>query len=93
MRKYIVGAFVALSLVAILVKWLDGIVPAGNLAILFLTAVVYSANAYGMGAALFTSVAGSWSAKRTLRSTSMTTRSGHDRSLSHRRSRREAGQE
>ena len=54
-HAYILSA-VAVSLVAIVVKWLDGIIASESLAVLFLTAVVYSANAYGMGAALFTSV-------------------------------------
>ena len=54
-HAYVLSAL-AVSLVAILVKWLDGVVPAESLAVLFLTAVVYSANAYGMGAGLFTSV-------------------------------------
>jgi two-component system sensor histidine kinase KdpD len=54
-HAYILSAL-AVSLVAILVKWLDRVVPTDSLAILFMTAVVYSANAYGMGAGLFTSV-------------------------------------
>ncbi len=54
-HAYVLSAF-GVSLVAILMNWLDGIVPASSLAILFLTAVVYSAAAYGMAAASFTSV-------------------------------------
>ncbi len=54
-HAYILSA-VAVSLVAIVIKWLDGVVAPESLAVLFLAAVVYSANAYGMGAALFTSV-------------------------------------
>jgi two-component system sensor histidine kinase KdpD len=54
-HAYILSAL-AVSLVAIVVKWLDGIIDSESLAILFVTAVVYSANAYGMGAALFTSI-------------------------------------
>ncbi|MBY0512253.1 MAG: DUF4118 domain-containing protein [Rhodospirillaceae bacterium] len=54
-HAYILSAF-AVSLVAILVKWLMGIVPAQSLAPLFLIAVVYSANAYGMAAAAFTTL-------------------------------------
>jgi len=54
-HAYILSAF-AVSLVAILVKWLAGFVPAPSLAPLFLMAVVYSANAYGMAAASFTTL-------------------------------------
>jgi two-component system sensor histidine kinase KdpD len=54
-HAYILSAF-AVSLVAILVKWLADIVPAESLAPLFLIAVVYSANAYGMAAAAFTTL-------------------------------------
>ena len=54
-HAYVLSAF-AVSLVAILVKWLGGIVPAQSLAPLFLMAVVYSANAYGMAAASFTTL-------------------------------------
>ncbi len=54
-HAYILSAF-AVSLVAVLVNWLDKLVPNPSLAILFLTAVVYSANAYGMAAATFTSL-------------------------------------
>ncbi|MHB1206416.1 MAG: DUF4118 domain-containing protein, partial [Rhodospirillaceae bacterium] len=54
-HAYILSAL-AVSMVAIVVKWLDGTIASESLAILFMTAVVYSANAYGMGAALFTSV-------------------------------------
>ncbi len=54
-HAYVLSAF-AVSLVAILVKWLAGIVPTPSLAPLFLMAVVYSANAYGMAAASFTAL-------------------------------------
>ena len=54
-HAYVLSAF-AVSLVAIPVKWLAGIVPAQSLAPLFLLAVVYSANAYGMAAASFTAL-------------------------------------
>lgn len=56
-HAYVLGAF-AVSLVSLLVQFLDGLVPAGSLVILFLTAVVYSASAYGMAAASFTSLLG-----------------------------------
>jgi len=54
-HSYVLSAF-AVSLVAILVNVLDRFVPSPSLAILFLTAVVYSATAYGMAAATFTSL-------------------------------------
>ncbi len=54
-HAYILSAF-AVSLVSILVQFLDGFVPPEGLIMLFLTAVVYSASAYGMGAAAFTAV-------------------------------------
>ncbi|MCA0201712.1 MAG: DUF4118 domain-containing protein, partial [Proteobacteria bacterium] len=54
-HAYILSAF-AVSLVSILVRILDGLVPAEGLVMLFLTAVVYSASAYGMGAATFTTL-------------------------------------
>ena len=54
-HAYILSAF-AVSLVAVLVNLLDRVVPSPNLAILFLTSVVYSATAYGMAAATFTSL-------------------------------------
>ncbi len=54
-HAYILSAF-AVSLVSILVRFLDGVVPADGLVMLFLTAVVYSASAYGMGAATFTTL-------------------------------------
>ncbi len=54
-HAYVLSAF-AVSLVAILVKWFSGILPATSLAPLFLMAVVYSANAYGMAAATFTTL-------------------------------------
>ncbi|MGZ6352846.1 MAG: DUF4118 domain-containing protein, partial [Ktedonobacterales bacterium] len=54
-HAYVLSA-VAVSLVATLIKWLDGVAPTETLAMLFVTAVVYSASAYGMGAALFTSL-------------------------------------
>ena len=54
-HAYILSAF-AVSLVAILVKYASGIVPAQSLGALFLMAVVYSANAYGMAAAAFTTL-------------------------------------
>jgi two-component system sensor histidine kinase KdpD len=54
-HAYVLSAF-AVSLVAIMVNWLDGIVPTLSLAPLFLMAVVYSANAYGMAAAVFTTI-------------------------------------
>ena len=54
-HAYVLSAF-AVSLVAILVKWFAGIMPATSLAPLFLMAVVYSANAYGMAAAAFTTL-------------------------------------
>ncbi len=54
-HAYVLSAF-AVSLVAVLVNLLLPVSPGPSLAILFLTAVVYSANAYGMAAATFTSV-------------------------------------
>lgn len=54
-HAYILSAF-AVSLVSLLVRALDGLMPTDGLAILFLTAVVYSASAYGMAAAAFTSL-------------------------------------
>lgn len=54
-HAYILSAF-AVSLVALVVKWFAGIVPAQSLAAMFLMAVVYSANAYGMAAASFTTL-------------------------------------
>ncbi|MGE3332850.1 MAG: ATP-binding protein [Rhodospirillaceae bacterium] len=54
-HAYILSAF-AVSLVSILVRFLDGLVPAEGLVMLFLTSVVYSASAYGMGAATFTTL-------------------------------------
>lgn len=54
-HAYILSAF-AVSLVSILVRFLDGVVAADGLVMLFLTAVVYSASAYGMGAATFTTL-------------------------------------
>ena len=53
-HAYILSAF-AVSLVCLLARLLDGLVPADYLVILLLTAVVYSAGAYGMAAAAFTS--------------------------------------
>jgi len=54
-HAYILSAF-AVSLVALVVKWFATIVPAQSLAAMFLMAVVYSANAYGMAAASFTTL-------------------------------------
>ena len=54
-HAYILSAF-AVSLVSLLVRALDGLMPTEGLTILFLTAVVYSASAYGMAAAAFTSL-------------------------------------
>ena len=54
-HAFVLSAF-AVALVAILVKWLAGIVPVQSIAPLFLIAVVYSANAYGMAAATFTTI-------------------------------------
>jgi len=54
-HAYILSAF-AVSLVTVLVQFLDRLLPAGNLVMLFLTAVVYSASAYGMAAAAFSTV-------------------------------------
>ncbi|MCB2108008.1 MAG: DUF4118 domain-containing protein [Rhodobacteraceae bacterium] len=54
-HDYVLSAF-AVSLAAILVKWLDVIVPPESLAAVFLTAIAYSASAYGFAAALFASI-------------------------------------
>lgn len=54
-HAYILSAF-AVSLVSVLVRFLDQLVPPEALVMLFLTAVVYSASAYGMAAATFTTL-------------------------------------
>ncbi|MDX2223198.1 MAG: DUF4118 domain-containing protein [Rhodospirillaceae bacterium] len=54
-HDYVLSAF-AVSLAAILVQWLDRFVPPDNLAMIFLTAVIYSASVYGFAGALFASV-------------------------------------
>jgi two-component system sensor histidine kinase KdpD len=54
-HAYVLSAF-AVSLVALLVKWLADIVPTQSIGAIFLLAVVYSANAYGMAAASFTTL-------------------------------------
>ncbi len=55
-HAYVLSAF-AVSLVSLLIQLLDQLVPPENLVMLFLTAVVYSASAYGMAAATFTTIA------------------------------------
>ncbi len=52
-HAYVLSAL-AVSLAAVLVNWLDGIISAETLGMTFLTAVVYSAVTYGMAAAIFT---------------------------------------
>ena len=52
-HAYILSAL-AVSLAAVLVNWLDGILSAESLGMTFLTAVVYSAATYGMAPAIFT---------------------------------------
>ncbi len=54
-HDYILSAF-AVSLVAIMVRWFGAYLPPSALAPLFLMAVVYSANAYGMAAAVFSTL-------------------------------------
>ena len=56
-HAYVLSAF-AVSLVAVLVNWLDGVLPAESLVMTFLTAVVYSAATFGLAAAIFTVVLG-----------------------------------
>jgi two-component system sensor histidine kinase KdpD len=52
-HDYVLSAF-AVSIAALAAKWIGTIVPAANLSIIFLAAVVYSASAYGLAAGLFT---------------------------------------
>ena len=56
-HAYVLSAF-AVSLVAIMVRWFGAFLPPTALAPLLLMAVVYSANAYGMAAAVFSTVLG-----------------------------------
>ena len=54
-HEYILSAF-SVSIVALAAKWIGAAVPNAVLSTVFLAAVVYSASAYGLAAALFTSV-------------------------------------
>jgi len=56
-HAYILSAF-AVSLVTIFIRIFDGIIQPDPLIMLYLTAVVYSASAYGMAAASFTALLG-----------------------------------
>lgn len=52
-HDYILSAF-AVSIAALIAKWIGAALPGANLSTLFLAAVVYSASAYGLAAAIFT---------------------------------------
>lgn len=54
-HDYVLSAF-AVSIVAIMVRWFGAFLPPSALAPLFLMAVVYSAAAYGMAAAVFSTM-------------------------------------
>jgi two-component system sensor histidine kinase KdpD len=54
-HDYLLSTF-AVSLAAIAAKWIGAAIPSATLSIIFLAAVVYSASAYGLAAALFTCV-------------------------------------
>jgi two-component system, OmpR family, sensor histidine kinase KdpD len=54
-HEYVLSAF-AVSIAALAVKWIGTFLPGTNLSAIFLAAVVYSASAYGLAAALFTSL-------------------------------------
>jgi len=51
-----INSSIAVILAALLVLWLEAFMPIQSLSIIFMTAVIYSAAAYGFAAALFTSV-------------------------------------
>ncbi|MBT5564752.1 MAG: DUF4118 domain-containing protein [Rhodospirillaceae bacterium] len=54
-HDYVLSLF-AVCIAALSVQWLKNLMPAENLSIVFLTAVIFSATAYGFAAALFASV-------------------------------------
>lgn len=54
-HDYVLSLF-AVCIAALAVQWLKNSMPAENLSIVFLTAVIFSATAYGFAAALFASV-------------------------------------
>lgn len=54
-HDYVLSLF-AVCIAALSVQWLKNLMPAENLSIVFLTAVIFSATAYGLAAALFSSV-------------------------------------
>jgi two-component system sensor histidine kinase KdpD len=56
-HEYILSAF-AVSLAALAAKWIGDTIPSATLSTIFLAAVVYSAAAYGLAAALFTCIFG-----------------------------------
>ena len=49
-------SFFAVCIAALAVQWLKNLMPAENLSIVFLTAVIFSATAYGFAASIFASV-------------------------------------
>ncbi|NKB44775.1 MAG: DUF4118 domain-containing protein [Alphaproteobacteria bacterium] len=54
-HDYVLSLF-AVCIAALSVQWLKNLMPAENLSIVFLTAVIFSATAYGFAAALFASL-------------------------------------
>lgn len=54
-HDYVLSAF-AVSIAALAAKWIGFAIPSASLSIIFLAAVVYSASAYGLAAALFTCI-------------------------------------
>ena len=54
-HDYVVSLF-AVCIAALAVQWLKNLMPAENLSIVFLTAVIFSATAYGFAASLFASL-------------------------------------
>lgn len=54
-HDYVIGLF-SVCIAALSVQWLKNLMPAENLSIVFLTAVIFSATAYGFAAGLFSSV-------------------------------------
>ncbi|MEQ8733496.1 MAG: DUF4118 domain-containing protein [Rhodospirillaceae bacterium] len=54
-HEYVLSLF-GVCIAALSIQWLKNLMPAENLSIVFLTAVIFSATAYGFAAALFASV-------------------------------------
>lgn len=54
-HDYVISLF-SVCIAALSVQWLKNLMPAENLSIVFLTAVIFSATAYGFAAGLFSSV-------------------------------------